>query len=47
MQYVSDGPNLFEVSMNTPTKTTKRFMDSLLAFWPGLQVSGVNHVTIT
>ena len=29
---------LVDVSMNSPTRVTRTFMDSLLAFWPGLQV---------
>jgi len=29
---------LVDVSMNAPTRMTRSFMDSLLAFWPGLQV---------
>lgn len=38
-QYIiSNGPNLYEVNMNSPVKPIKRSMDSLLAFWPGLQV---------
>lgn len=29
---------LVDVSMNSPTRMTRSYMDSLLAFWPGLQV---------
>ena len=29
---------LVDVSMNAPNRMTRSFMDSLLAFWPGLQV---------
>ena len=36
-RFVSLGPMLVDVNMNTQ-RTTKTFMDSLLAFWPGLQV---------
>lgn len=38
MKYVSQGPLLVDVHMHRPTATAKGFMDSLLAFWPGLQV---------
>lgn len=38
MKYISNGPLLVDVSMNTPTRMTRSYMDSLLAFWPGLQV---------
>ena len=38
MKYVSNGPLLVDVNMNSPGKISKNFMDSLLAFWPGLQV---------
>ena len=38
MKYVSQGPLLVDVHMHRPTSTAKGFMDSLLAFWPGLQV---------
>jgi len=37
-KYVSQGPLLIDVHMHRPTSTAKGFMDSLLAFWPGLQV---------
>lgn len=37
-RYITNGPILVDVSMNAPHKMTKSFMDSLLAFWPGLQV---------
>jgi mannosidase alpha-like ER degradation enhancer 3 len=37
-RYISNGPFLLDVYMNTPVKTSRNFMDSLLAFWPGLQV---------
>ena len=38
MKYISNGPLLVDVSMNAPTRMTRSYMDSLLAFWPGLQV---------
>lgn len=38
MKYISNGPLLVDVNMNSPGKISKNFMDSLLAFWPGLQV---------
>ena len=41
MKYISQGPMLLDVHMHRPHTTTRNFMDALLAFWPGLQVSGV------
>lgn len=38
MKYVSQGPLLIDVHMHRPHNQAKNFMDSLLAFWPGLQV---------
>lgn len=38
MKYVSQGPLLVDVHMHRPKSNAKNFMDSLLAFWPGLQV---------
>ncbi|KAF7488552.1 ER degradation-enhancing alpha-mannosidase-like protein 3 [Sarcoptes scabiei] len=38
MKYVSYGPFLIDVHMHRPHNQAKNFMDSLLAFWPGLQV---------
>ncbi|XP_071948270.1 ER degradation-enhancing alpha-mannosidase-like protein 3 [Antedon mediterranea] len=38
MRYISDGPLLMDVHMHRPQIKAKNFMDSLLAFWPGLQV---------
>jgi hypothetical protein len=38
MKYVSQGPLLVDVHMHRPHTNSKNFMDSLLAFWPGLQV---------
>ncbi|CAI2356432.1 unnamed protein product [Caenorhabditis sp. 36 PRJEB53466] len=37
-RYVSKGPLIVDVHMHRPTVATRGFMDSLLAFWPGLQV---------
>ena len=39
MKYISQGPMLLDVHMHRPHTTTRNFMDALLAFWPGLQVS--------
>lgn len=39
MKYVSQGPMLLDVHMHRPNTNSKNFMDALLAFWPGLQVS--------
>ncbi|XP_054713818.1 ER degradation-enhancing alpha-mannosidase-like protein 3 [Uloborus diversus] len=38
MKYVSQGPLLVDVHMHRPHTNSRNFMDSLLAFWPGLQV---------
>ncbi|GAB1597645.1 ER degradation-enhancing alpha-mannosidase-like protein 3 [Argonauta hians] len=38
MKYISQGPLLVDVHMHKPQSTSRNFMDSLLAFWPGLQV---------
>ncbi|XP_037911039.1 ER degradation-enhancing alpha-mannosidase-like protein 3 isoform X2 [Hermetia illucens] len=38
MKYVSEGPLLLDVLMHRPHAKSRNFMDSLLAFWPGLQV---------
>ncbi|CAH1787460.1 unnamed protein product [Owenia fusiformis] len=38
MRYINQGPMLVDVHMHRPTSNSKNFMDSLLAFWPGLQV---------
>ena len=37
-KYVINGPLLVDVNMASPNKIARSFMDSLLAFWPGLQV---------
>jgi len=39
MKYVSHGPMMVDVHMHKPQTNAKNFMDSLLAFWPGLQVA--------
>ena len=39
MKYVSNGPLMLDVHMHKPQTNSKHFMDALLAFWPGLQVS--------
>ena len=39
MKYVSQGPLFVDVHMHRPHTTSRHFMDALLAFWPGLQVS--------
>ncbi|XP_052093110.1 ER degradation-enhancing alpha-mannosidase-like protein 3 [Mytilus californianus] len=38
MKYISQGPLLVDVHMHKPEALSRHFMDSLLAFWPGLQV---------
>ena len=41
MRYVnanSGPPAMVDVMMSNPLKRSKSYMDSLLAFWPGLQV---------
>ncbi|XP_064649418.1 ER degradation-enhancing alpha-mannosidase-like protein 3 isoform X2 [Lineus longissimus] len=38
MRYISQGPLLVDVHMHRPNTNSRNFMDSLLAFWPGLQV---------
>lgn len=38
MKYISQGPLLVDVHMHKPRLNAKSHMDSLLAFWPGLQV---------
>ena len=39
MKYVSQGPLFVDVHMHRPHTTSRHFMDALLAFWPGLQVT--------
>ena len=38
MKYINQGPMFVDVHMHKPTVASRNFMDSLLAFWPGLQV---------
>ncbi|OWF50523.1 ER degradation-enhancing alpha-mannosidase-like protein 3 [Mizuhopecten yessoensis] len=38
MKYISQGPMFVDVHMHKPLSISRHFMDSLLAFWPGLQV---------
>ncbi|XP_072344395.1 ER degradation-enhancing alpha-mannosidase-like protein 3 isoform X2 [Scyliorhinus torazame] len=38
MKYISQPPLLLDVHMHNPTINTRKWMDSLLAFFPGLQV---------
>uniref|UniRef100_T1IVL0 alpha-1,2-Mannosidase n=1 Tax=Strigamia maritima TaxID=126957 RepID=T1IVL0_STRMM len=38
MKYISQGPLLLDVHMHRPHTNSRNYMDSLLAFWPGLQV---------
>ncbi|ESO10788.1 hypothetical protein HELRODRAFT_109117 [Helobdella robusta] len=38
MKYVNNGPLMLDVHMHRPQTNSRNFMDSLLAFWPGLQV---------
>lgn len=39
MKYISHPPLLIGVQMHRPHMRSRNYMDSLLAFWPGLQVS--------
>uniref|UniRef100_A0A1A9VH85 Alpha-1,2-Mannosidase n=1 Tax=Glossina austeni TaxID=7395 RepID=A0A1A9VH85_GLOAU len=39
MKYVSDWPLFLDVLMDRPHAKSRNFMDVLLAFWPGLQLS--------
>lgn len=38
MKYIGQGPLPVDVHMHKPEAVSRHFMDSLLAFWPGLQV---------
>ncbi|OZC08324.1 hypothetical protein X798_04675 [Onchocerca flexuosa] len=38
MKYVNKGPLFIDVHMHKPTVAARTYMDSLLAFWPGIQV---------
>lgn len=46
MKFVSKGPLFVDVHMHRPTIASRPFMDSLLAFWPGLQVTYVVNENI-
>jgi mannosidase alpha-like ER degradation enhancer 3 len=37
-RYIKNGPLLIDVQMHKPTEQSRGFMDSLSAFWPGVQV---------
>lgn len=39
MKYISQPPLLLNVHMHNPTVSVRSWMDSLLAFFPGLQVT--------
>ena len=41
MKYIWQGPILVDVHMHKPLTNSRNFMDSLLAFWPGVQVKAV------
>ena len=45
-KYISNGPLLVDVNMAAPNKMSRSFMDSLLAFWPGLQVWPYGVMTV-
>ena len=38
MMYIANGPFLIDCDMHKPRSSRKSSIDSLLAFWPGLQV---------
>ena len=38
MRYVKHGAAMVDVYLGNPHQRAKKFMDALLAFWPGLQV---------
>eukprot|EP00051_Salpingoeca_urceolata_P022994 m.384968 g.384968 ORF g.384968 m.384968 type:complete len:794 (+) comp20050_c6_seq4:476-2857(+) len=38
MRYLKRGPYLVNIHMNRPASLSRRFMDALQTFWPGLQV---------
>jgi mannosidase alpha-like ER degradation enhancer 3 len=38
MRYVNKGPMFIDVHMHKPNVASRPYMDSLLAFWPGMQV---------
>lgn len=49
MKYISQPPLLLNVHMHNPTVSVRSWMDSLLAFFPGLQVSNtsIGHTDLT
>lgn len=46
MKYISQPPLLLNVHMHNPTVSVRSWMDSLLAFFPGLQVWSAVVITI-
>jgi mannosidase alpha-like ER degradation enhancer 3 len=38
MRYLNKGPVFIDVHMHKPNIATRSYMDSLMAFWPGMQV---------
>lgn len=38
MTYLKRGPYLVDTDMNNPRRLSRKFMDALQTFWPGLQV---------
>lgn len=46
MKYISHPPLLMDVHMHRPHTKARNYMDSLLAFWPGLQVHDSNKTNI-
>lgn len=47
MKYISQPPLLLNVHMHNPTVSVRSWMDSLLAFFPGLQVRDPPLITFT
>lgn len=43
MKYISQPPLLLDVHIHKPLLPARTWMDSLLAFFPGLQVTGVTN----
>lgn len=46
MKYISQPPLLLNVHMHNPTVSVRSWMDSLLAFFPGLQVCRLSGDTL-
>lgn len=44
MRYISQPPLLLDVHIHKPMLNARTWMDSLLAFFPGLQVGGAFHL---